>query len=249
MRRPEEEITGLLRRVATLPAGDPVRTALRERAVELELPYALQLARRFHNLGEPMADLGQVAAIGLIKAIDRYDPFYGSGFHAYATPTIVGELKRHFRDQVWSVRVPRRYQDLKRRVSDSREVLTQRLRRAPTVADVAAHLGVEEEQVIEAMVAANGYRSASLDVGTDENETGLFGRLGAVERGYDVVELREALWAALTRLTPREQRIIRLRFFSDRSQTQIADELGISQMHVSRLLARGLRELRRCLDP
>lgn len=243
----EDDVTALLQRVAALPHTHPERTRLRERAVTLALPYALQLARRFHNLGESLADLGQVAAVGLIKAIDRYDPSYTGGFHAYATPTIVGELKRYFRDKSWAVQVPRRYQDLRLRISHCRDELTQRLGRSPTVADVAAHLGLDEEQVVEAMVAANGYRSASLNAAGGD-DLGLLERLGAPERGYDAVEIRESIGPAVARLPAREQRIIALRFFGNLSQSQIANELGISQMHVSRLLARSLRELRRSFD-
>lgn len=246
--RPDDEVTELLRRMVRLRHDDPLRPALRERIVSLYLPYAQQLARRFFGLGESLADLGQVAAVGLLKAIDGYDPSYTVGFHAYATPTIAGELKRHFRDRCWAVQVPRRHQELRLRISRSRDELTQRLGRSPTVADVAAHLNLNEDQVIEAMVAANGYRPASLhSPSTHDNEGELLDRLGQVEPGYDAVELRESIGPAVARLPPRERRIIALRFSGNLSQSQIAAELGISQMHVSRLLAKSLRQLRRSL--
>ncbi len=244
---PGVEIAVLLGRVAGLAEGDPERAVLRERAVRLGLPYARQLARRFRDLGESVADLEQVAAIGLLKAIDRYDPSYPGGFYAYATPTIVGEIKRHFRDRGWAVQVPRRYQELRKQISRCRDQLTQLLGRSPTVADVAAHLHLSEEQVVEAMVAANAYRSSPLQA-ADGEDAGLVERLGVLERGYDAVELRESIGPAVARLAPRDQRIIALRFFHNRSQAQIAGDLGISQMHVSRLLARSLRVLRRILD-
>ncbi|MBT8224055.1 MAG: SigB/SigF/SigG family RNA polymerase sigma factor [Dactylosporangium sp.] len=246
--RTDDEVTELLHRMTRLRYDDPRRRALREHVVRLYLPYAQQLARRFFGLGESLADLSQVAAIGLLKAVDGYDPSYSGGFHAYATPTISGELKRHFRDRCWAVQVPRKQQELRLRISRTRDELTQRLGRSPTVADVAGHLQVGEDQVIEAMVAANGYRPASLHALTArDHEFELVDRLGEVEPGYDVIELRESIGPAVARLPARERKIIELRFSGDLSQSQIAAQLGISQMHVSRLLARSLRQLRRSL--
>ncbi|MBN1174138.1 MAG: SigB/SigF/SigG family RNA polymerase sigma factor [Micromonosporaceae bacterium] len=234
--------------MARLRCDDPNRPALRERIVRMYLPYAHQLAKRFFGLGESLADLGQVAAIGLLKAVDGYDPSYPGGFRAYATPTISGELKRHFRDRCWAVQVPRRQQELRLRISRSRDDLTQRLGRSPTPSDIACHLGVAEEQILEATVAANGYRPTSLhSLTAGTNEAQLVDRLGEVEPGYDEVELRESIGPAVARLPQREQRIIELRFSDNLSQSQIAAELGISQMHVSRLLARSLRQLRNSL--
>ena len=225
-----------------------MRPALRDRIVQLCLPYAQQLARRFFGLGESLADLGQVAAVGLLKAIDGYDPSYPGGFHAYAKPTIAGELKRHFRDRCWAVQVPRRHQELRLQISKGRDVLTQKLGRSPTISDVATYLEVNEEQVIEAMIAANGYRPTSLHApAPNDNEVELVDRLGEDEPGYNAVDLRESVGPAVARLPQREQRIIQLRFSANLSQSQIAAEMGISQMHVSRLLARSLRQLRRSL--
>ena len=243
-----DEITELLVLLAQLGPDDPRRPVLRERIVRLCLPYAQQIARRFFGLGESLADLGQVAAVGLLKAIDGFDPSYQGGFHAYAKPTIAGELKRHFRDRCWAVQVPRRHQELRLRISRTKDALTQQLGRSPTITDVAAYLEVSEEQVIEAMIAANGYRPASLHSGApNDDESELADRLGEVEPGYDAVELRESIGPAVARLPQREQRIIELRFSGNLSQSQIAAEMGISQMHVSRLLARSLRQLRRSL--
>jgi len=246
--QPDDEVTELLRRMSRMDSNDPRRPELRERAIRLCLPYAQQLARRFFGLGESLADLGQVAAVGLLKAIDGYDPSYPGGFNAYATPTIAGELKRHFRDRCWAVQVPRRQQELRLRISRSRDELTQQLGRSPTVSDVATHLELAENQVVEALVAANGYRPTSLHApAPNEHDVELVDRLGEVERGYDAVELRESIGPAVARLPDRERRIVALRFSKNLSQSQIAAEMGISQMHVSRLLARSLSQLRRSL--
>jgi RNA polymerase sigma-B factor len=241
-----DEVNNLLWTVSQLPAGDTRRKRLRDQIVETCLPYAERLAHRFHGLGESAADLRQVAALGLLKAVDRFDPSHTTDFASYATPTIVGELKRHFRDRGWSVRAPRRLQELRLDINQAREALVHQLGGSPTAADVAHHLDVDEDLVNEAMVAASGYRAASLDapMRPDEDATTWLEQLGADDTGLDAVEYREALGPLLASLPQREQRILNLRFYGNLTQTEIAEQLGISQMHVSRLLTRTLGRLR-----
>lgn len=246
-----DEVNVLMGRFGALADDDKAgREVLRERVVRRCLPFADRLARRFYGLGEPAADLNQVAAVGLLKAIDRYDPTLGTDFPSFASPTIAGELKRHFRDRGWAVRVPRRLQERRLEINRARDDLCHRLGRAPTTADLAAHLGIEERAVREAIVAANAYRSMSLftPVGTDEAGPALADRLGGEDAEYEAVETHQALRPLLAALPERERRIINLRFFGNMTQTDIAQRLGISQMHVSRLLARTLFRLREGLQ-
>jgi RNA polymerase sigma-B factor len=241
-----DEVNEVLGRMHAEPDGSESRHALRERLIGLCLPYAERLARRFSGLGEPSADLTQVAAVGLLKAVDRYDPRLGTDFAAYATPTIVGELKRHFRDRGWAVRVPRRLQELRLDINRARNELTHELNRSPTVADLARCLDVDEEQIIEAMAASGGYRALSLftPVGREDDATTLLDSLGCVDHGLEAVEAHATLQPLLAALPEREREIITMRFFGNLTQAQIAERVGISQMHVSRLLARTLARLR-----
>ena len=204
------------------------------------------LARRFRNRGEWLDDLTQVATIGLIKSIDRFDLDRGVEFSTYATPTIVGEIKRHFRDKGWAVRVPRRLQELKLSLTKAIGELAQREGRAPTVSELAAHLQMSEEEVLEGLESANAYSTVSLDApdSGDEDAPAVSDSLGMVDDALEGVEYRESLKPLLGQLPPREKRILLLRFFGNMTQSQIATELGISQMHVSRLLARTLAQLR-----
>jgi RNA polymerase sigma-B factor len=242
-------VNELLRQALTLDEQDPRRKALRERAIEHSLPLADRLARRFHGMGESPADLSQVAALGLMKAIDGFDPEYGTDFGGYATPTIVGELKRYFRDKGWGVHVPRRLQELRIEINRVRDVLGQRLGRSPSPRDVAEHLEVGEEQVLEALVASSAYRPVSLfaPLGGDDDAGTLADVLGDDDRAIDGVEFRQAIKPLIARLPERERRILSLRVYGNRTQAQIASDLGISQMHVSRLLSRTLDGLRRAL--
>jgi RNA polymerase sigma-B factor len=237
---------GLLKQLAQLPAGHPERAGLRNRTIEAWLPLARHLANRFHGRGEPIDDLVQIGTIGLIKAIDRFDPEYGNDFAAYAVPTIVGEIKRHFRDRTWDVRVPRRLQELKLDIGEATSTLAQRLGRSPTVADIATYLKRGEDEVLEGMEATRAYSAVSLStlVGSEEDGTELGDLFGAEDHELVLAEFRAALGPALDSLDEREQRIVMLRFFGGLTQTQIAEQVGISQMHVSRLLARSLRTLR-----
>ena len=236
----------LFERLAQLPPDDPERARIRATLVELHLPLVEYLARRFRNRGEWLDDLTQVATIGLIKSIDRFDLERGVEFSTYATPTIVGEIKRHFRDKGWAVRVPRRLQELKLSLTKAIGDLAQREGRAPTVSELASHLQMSEEEVLEGLESANAYSTVSLDApdSGDEDAPAVADSLGMVDEALEGVEYRESLKPLLERLPPREKKILLLRFFGNMTQAQIAAELGISQMHVSRLLARTLAQLR-----
>lgn len=242
----DESAVGMLKRLAVIPASDPSRTSLRESTIEAWLPLARHLAQRFNGRGEPIDDLQQIATIGLIKAIDRFDPEYGNDFAAYAVPTIVGEIKRHFRDRTWDIRVPRRLQELKIDINEATGTLAQRLGRSPTVADIAKYLERTEDEVLEGIDSARAYSAVSLQtlVSAGEDSTELGDLLGFDDVELELAEFRAALGPALETLSQREQRIVLLRFFGNLTQTQIAERIGISQMHVSRLLARSLAALR-----
>ncbi|MFG2037833.1 RNA polymerase sigma factor SigF [Dactylosporangium sp. NPDC048998] len=246
-RATDAQARALLSLMADLPAGAD-RERVRARLIELYIPLAEYLARRFRNRGEHFDDLVQVANLGLIKSVDGYDPARGAAFTSYAIPMIVGELKRHFRDKGWDVRVPRRLQELRLEISKVSGDLAQDLGRSPTVADLAARLGVSEEEVIEGLDCGQAYRALSLDApagdGGDPTSAGLGDLIGAEDPDMQNVENRESLRPLLAKLPDREQKIIAMRFHGNLTQSQIAAELGISQMHVSRLLAAALRTLR-----
>lgn len=236
----------LLVELAGLASTDPRRGELRSRLTTLHLPLAEHLARRFTGRGEPYEDLVQVATIGLIKAIDRFDPDRAVEFSTYATPTILGEIKRWFRDKGWAIRVPRRLQELRLSISAVSTDLTQKLGRSPTVPELGETLGVGAEEIIEALESASAYSTLSLDT-PDPNDPGgptTLEMLGQEDEALEGVENREALSRLLNRLPERERQIILLRFFRGLTQSQIATEIGISQMHVSRLLSRTLAQLR-----
>jgi RNA polymerase sigma-B factor len=239
----------LLQHMHTLPTGHPDRAAARDRAITAWLPLARHLARRFDGRGETYDDLTQIATIGLIKAIDRFDPEYGADFAAYAVPTITGEIKRHFRDHTWDIRVPRRLQELKLDINTATAALSQTLGRSPTVADLAEYLKRSEEEILEGLEGARAYNAMSLQtmVGNNEDGTELGDLFGVDDPDLATAELRASLGPALKTLPPRERQIIMLRFFDNLTQTQIAERVGLSQMHVSRLLAKSLTALRRQL--
>lgn len=236
----------MFQRLAAMDEDDPARVRLREELVEAHLPLVEYLARRFRNRGEPLDDLIQVATIGLIKSVDRFDLERGVEFSTYATPTIVGEIKRHFRDKGWAIRVPRRLQELKLSLTKATSELSQRNGRSPTVAELAQHLGMTEEEILEGLESANAYSAVSLDApdGGDDDSPAVADSLGMMDDALEGVEYRESLKPLLEQLPPREKKILMLRFFGNMTQSQIAGELGISQMHVSRLLARTLAQLR-----
>lgn len=240
-----EAARALFVRLSALPDGSPERVELRNQLVRMHIPLVEHLARRFRNRGEPLDDLTQVATIGLIKSVDRFDHERGVEFSTYATPTIVGEIKRHFRDKGWAVRVPRRLQELRLSLTTATSELSQRHGRSPTVHELAEHLGISEEDVLEGLESANAYSTLSLDVpDSDDESPAVADTLGATDEALEGVEYRESLKPLLAQLPPREQKILVLRFFRNMTQSQIAAEVGISQMHVSRLLARTLAQLR-----
>jgi RNA polymerase sigma-B factor len=239
----------LLEAMAAVPAGHPSRPAMRERAIEAWLPLARHLAGRYAGRGEPTDDLVQIATVGLIKAVDRFDPAFGVDFAGFAIPTIIGEIKRHFRDRTWAIRVPRRLQELRLAITAANSELTHTLGRSPTVADIAAHLRVTEEDILEGLEGARAYSATSLSTPVGPDGAGELGdTLGAEDHEYELAEARIALGPALASLDEREQRILTLRFYGNLSQTEIAEQIGISQMHVSRLISRSLVKLRRRLD-
>jgi len=217
--------------------------ALRDVLVEANLGLARILARRFSNRGEPFDDLLQVASLALIKAVERFDPDRGVEFSTFATRTVLGELKHHFRDRAWAIRAPRRLQELYLELGHAISLLSQELSRSPTVAEVAEHLDVPEESVLQAMEARQGYRSSSIDV-PDEEQEPLSARLGSDDTSFVGVEDRTVLIQALAALPEREQLIVQLRFFEGLTQSEIAARVGLSQMHVSRLLTASLEKLR-----
>jgi len=216
---------------------------LRAELIEAHLGLAEHLARRFVYRGESYDDLVQVASIALIKAVDRYDPARGVEFSTFATKTVLGEVKRHFRDKGWAIRAPRRLQELYLQLNHSVSALSQTLGRSPTIAELAADTGAGEEQVLEALEAGQSYRSMSLD-GPGPDDEGLGARLGTEAEGLGVAEWRTVLEPHVQALPEREQTILRLRFIDGLTQSEIAARIGLSQMHVSRLLVRSLATLR-----
>jgi RNA polymerase sigma-B factor len=218
----------------------------RDELVVRFMPLARQLAGRYRHAGEPLEDLVQVACVGLIKAVDRYNPERGNGFTRYAVPTMLGEIKRHFRDKGWSVHVPRATQELVLKVGEALGTLPAKIGRSPTPRDVAEAVGAPVEDVLEAMEAATAYEAVSLDAprpGGEEETWTLAESLAMEEQGYELVEIGETLRGTLEALPARERLILRLRFEEDMTQAEIADRVGVSQMHVSRLLRRSLDRL------
>jgi RNA polymerase sigma-B factor len=233
-------LSPLLERYASLPADHPDREKLRDDLVRGFLPVAQHIARRFSNRGEPLDDLVQVATVGLINAIDRYSPDRGTDFFSFAVPTISGEVRRHFRDLGWSMRVPRRLKDLHVSINGAVSELSQSLGRAPKPTEIAERLGVPVSEVLEGLEASEAYRSSSLDeMLSSEQGSATVGELvGAADAELDRVDFRQALRPVLAELAERERTIVLLRFFGNMTQTQIADRVGISQMHVSRFRSR-----------
>ncbi|MGH3066275.1 MAG: SigB/SigF/SigG family RNA polymerase sigma factor [Gaiellaceae bacterium] len=226
--------------------GDPVA---REEALVQLMPLVRALAARYAGRGEPLEDLVQVGSVGLIKAVDRFDIDRGVDFSSYAVPTIVGEIKRHFRDKSWAVHVPRRLKELGVRLSRILDELTAELGRSPTVAELAEAAGVDEEDVIDALDATSAYSTRSLDATFEQDgDDSLSEKLGADEAGYEEVEEGSLVGSGLAALDERERLIVELRFFREMTQSQIAAEVGISQMHVSRLLRRALAKMRGRLE-
>lgn len=221
----------------------------RDRVLVELMPLVRALASRYAGRGEPLEDLVQVGSVGLIKAVDRFDVDRGVEFSSYAVPTIVGEIRRHFRDKAWAMHVPRRLKELSVRLSRVLDELTTELGRSPTVPELADAAGVEAEDVVDALDSAQAYSTRSLHAPFDDggDET-LADRLGVEDRGYEDVEHGSLVSAGLSALDDRERRIVELRFVDEMTQSQIAAELGISQMHVSRLLRKALGEMRGSIE-
>jgi len=227
-----------------LDRHDPVD---REILVERFLPLARQLARRYQRPEEPFDDLFQVACLGLVKAIDRFDLSRDVAFSSYAVPTILGEIKRYFRDRTWSVRVPRDLQELALRVDRKVSELSTDLRRAPTVPEIAEAVGIEEEEVLEALEASGAYRATSLSTPRgNEDEAGetLGDTVGTSEEGFGLAENRATLEQLMRAVTPREREVLRLRFEEDLTQAEIGERIGVSQMQVSRIIRQSIARLR-----
>jgi RNA polymerase sigma-B factor len=221
---------------------------LRDALIADHLGLAIALARRFAGRGEAVEDLEQIATLGLLKAVERFEPERGLAFSTFATPTISGEIKRHFRDRSWSIRVPRALQELGLRLTSTVAELTNGLGRSPTLHEIAQQLEVDPEAVLEAMEANRAYATQSLDAQMPGDDRTLGDTIGGDEPGMDDVEVKMVVGDLLATLPEREQTILRLRFFDGLTQTEIADQVGISQMHVSRLLSRSLETLRRAVN-
>ena len=246
-RRRSAELFTVLRGVDTSDTG---RTSARDDLVALHLALVEHCARRFRNRGEPFEDLVQVGTIGLLKSIDRFDLEREVEFSTYATPTIIGEIKRYFRDKGWAIRVPRRLQELRMQIGSTSAELTQSLGRSPTPRELAEKIGVSVEEILEGIESSNAYSTLSLDAGDDSSDGAatMLDAIGVEDDNLEHVEIRESVKPLLDRLEPREKRILLLRFFKNMTQSQIAEEIGVSQMHVSRLLTRTLDQLRASLD-
>ncbi len=231
-------------------APEAVRMGARDDLVHLHLPLVEHAARRFRNRGEPFEDLVQVGTIGLIKAIDRFETDRGVEFSTYATPTVIGEIKRYFRDKGWAIRVPRRLQELRMQISAATGELTQKLGRSPTPRELADVIGCTVEEIIDGLESSNAYATLSLDASDDSDDgpPSMLTTLGTEDAGIEHVEIRESIKPLLEGLGEREKRILLLRFFKNMTQSQIAEEIGVSQMHVSRLLTRTLAQLRTSLE-
>jgi RNA polymerase sigma-B factor len=255
---PEETRSNATKRASTAlfevfldPEVSPAaRSMARDDLVRLHLPLVEHCARRFRNRGEPYEDLVQVGTIGLIKSVDRFDVERGVEFSTYATPTVIGEIKRHFRDKGWAIRVPRRLQELRMQISGASADLTQSLGRSPTPSELAERIGCTVDDVIEGIESSNAYSTLSLDAGdgADDGPASMLDTLGIDDAGLEHVELRESIKPLLESLPAREKNILMLRFFRNMTQSQIALEVGVSQMHVSRLLGKTLDNLREALD-
>ena len=230
--------------------GEARRTECRDALVHLHLPLVEHCARRFRNRGEPYDDLLQVGTIGLLKSIDRFDPDRGVEFSTYATPTIIGEIKRYFRDKGWAIRVPRRLQEMRMMIGAATSELSQSLGRSPTPREIAERIGVTVEDVMEGLESSNAYSTLSLDAGGDGSDEGgpsMLDAIGEDDAALEHVEIRESIKPLIEQLPAREKQILLLRFFRGMTQSQIAAEIGVSQMHVSRLLNRTLEQLRESL--
>ena len=243
---PRAETMRDLRRMVALAPEDPERAAIRARVIEEHMPYARHIAHRYGRSGGAEEDFEQVAYLGLVKAVDNFDPEYGTGFVGYAAPMIVGEIKRYFRDATWSVHVPRRMQELSGALRKTVELLGAELGREPTIRELGERLDATDDEIVEALDASEAYTTASLDrpVGDDGESASLGELLGGEDPAFDLAIDREVLRGLLVQLGERDKRILLMRFFRGMTQAEIGEELGVSQMQVSRLLTRILSGLR-----
>ena len=219
------------------------REQLRGELVAMHLPLVRHIAQRYADRGEPFDDVVQAGTIGLIHAVDRYEPDRGSAFSTYAVPTIIGSIRRHFRDSTWSMKVPRRLQELRGRIDSAHDQLVQELGRSPTVAEIATRADLDPQDVLDALELAHARELAPLDTPTSEGAS-IADRFGDVDASLSAVEDRATVERLMNTLPEREREIVTMRFFDGMSQSQIADQVGVSQMHVSRLLAQSLNRLR-----
>ncbi|WP_406603860.1 SigB/SigF/SigG family RNA polymerase sigma factor [Nocardia macrotermitis] len=241
-----DDVAILFERLAATEEGSAKRTELRDQLISRCIPLADHIARKFSGRGEPFDDLTQVARVGLVHAVDRFDISRGSNFLSFAVPTIMGEVRRYFRDNTWAMRVPRRVKETHLRIGSAIDALSQSLGRSPTAKEIAAELEIDPDEVTQAVIAGNAYQPSSIDavsVGRD-TEASLLDTLGEEESQFDRVEEYVAIRPLLAGLPERERRILTMRFFESMTQTQIAQRMGISQMHVSRILAKTLARLR-----
>jgi RNA polymerase sigma-B factor len=240
------DVAAMFARLAVLEVGSAPHLRQRDAIIERCLPLAENVARRFRGRGEHHDDLVQVARVGLLNAVNRYDVESGYEFLAYAVPTMMGEIRRHFRDHGWSLKVPRRLKDLNVRLGAARAELTQQLNRAPTPSELAVHLGMDREEVVEGLIAANAYATRSSEQTTVVDGDGftVLETVGADDANLDKVLDVHTVQPLIARLPERDRLVLKLRFFDSKTQTQIAEEIGVSQMHVSRLLTRALSTLR-----
>lgn len=239
------QVTALFARLAALPADDLDFERLRTEIIEICLPLADHIARRYRGRGQSHEDLVQVASLGLVNAVNRFDLAKGKDFLSFAVPTMMGEVRSHFRDRGWDVRVPRSLQENYLSLKRSRATLTQTLGREPTIPELAADLGVEPADIVNIAAAGDSYHSASLDAVTAPDGASIGDTLGEYDAALDGIDNHETLRPALLALPERERTILVYRFFGELTQSEIAEKVGLSQMHVSRLLSRSLESLRR----
>ncbi|MGN6161364.1 MAG: SigB/SigF/SigG family RNA polymerase sigma factor [Marmoricola sp.] len=244
-----DQVVLLFEQLSQAPEGSEERRVLRDRIVEVHLPLLRYLARRFSGRTESFEDLVQVGSIGLLKAIDRFDPTLGHQFASYASPTIVGEIKRHLRDTGWLLRVPRRAQELHATVARVREEFSQDTGRYPTVSEIAERIDATPEEIAETLDVARSKTASSLEGATESDDHPIRQDLiAAEERGFDQVEDRVLLAKALAALTDQEREVVRLRFSDGQTQSQIAAVVGVSQMQVSRIITRSVAKMQQILD-
>ncbi|MGN2637266.1 RNA polymerase sigma factor SigF [Nocardia takedensis] len=241
-----DDLAGIFAQLAATEAGTAQHTAIRAELISRCIPLADHIARKFSGRGEPFDDLTQVARVGLVHAVDRFDVARGSNFLSFAVPTIMGEVRRYFRDNTWAMRVPRRVKETHLRIGAAIDTLSQTLGRSPTAKEIAAELDVDPDEVTQAVIAGNAYQPSSIDAASlgRDTEASLLDTLGEEESQFDRVEEYVAIRPLLAGLPERERRILTMRFFESMTQTQIAQQMGISQMHVSRILAKTLARLR-----